>query len=413
MKEYFNNPEIKKSYIIFMIIMVIFLIANYIMIQVSYENIRSDYIKVLGGMTAKLVENNPQLETKIVLLMTKELTKEEEEKGKEILRQYGLSESLEVSLFPYIKDSFRNSIMNILFLGIILTGILFILNYIQYRYFYTHIRSLSLAAKKIVEGDYNLKINETKEGDLSKLTQSFNAMGEVIRGNIFVLKKEKNFLVDLLSDISHQLKTPLSTMILYNDIMLSKNLTKEQAKTFLSNNRDQLNRMKWLILNLLKLTKIDANAIELEIKEQSLNETIEEVIEILENKAVERNVKIDFISSQDISLSHDRLWLQEAFINVVKNGIEHADKGSHVLIDLKDNKAYTKITIHNRGDVIKEEDLVNIFKRFYKSTYSKKSDSIGIGLSLAKSIVEKHGGYIEATSQIDEGTSFIITFFKF
>ncbi|WP_053956434.1 HAMP domain-containing sensor histidine kinase [Inediibacterium massiliense] len=413
MKEYFNNPEIKKSYIIFMMVMVIFLIANYITIQVSYENIRSDYIKVLGGMTAKLIEENPQLETKIVPLMTRESTKEEEERGKEILRQYGLNESLEVSLFPYIKDSFRNSMMNILLLGIILTGILFILNYIQYDYFYGNMRSFSMAAKKIVEGEYNLKVNETKEGDLSKLAQSFNAMGEVIRGNIFALKKEKNFLVELLSDISHQLKTPLSTMILYNDIMLSKDLTKEQEKTFLIHNRDQLNRMKWLILNLLKLAKIDANAIELEIKEQSLNKTIGEVIEILENKAIERNIKVDFISSKDIKLSHDRLWLQEAFVNVLKNGIEHAKEGSHVVIDVKDNKAYTKITIHNKGDIILEEDLVNIFKRFYKGTHSKKSDSIGIGLSLAKSIVEKHGGYIDVTSKIDEGTSFMITFFKF
>jgi len=274
-------------------------------------------------------------------------------------------------------------------------------------------RSFSLAARKIVEGDYNLKLNEKKEGDLSKLTQSFNSMGEVIRGNIFALKREKEFLVDLLSDISHQLKTPLSTLILYNDIMLSKNLTNEQRDTFLRNSESQLNRMGWLILNLLKLAKIDANAIELEIEDQNLNETIEEVIEILESKALEGKIKIEYVTKSKVTFSHDRLWFQEALINLVKNGIEHAGEGGSVVIETEDNPVYIRIIVKNTGEIIPEEDLANIFKRFYKGINSKKSDSIGIGLSLSKSIIEKHGGYIEARSNIDEGTSFIITFLKY
>ncbi|TDT62451.1 HAMP domain-containing sensor histidine kinase [Fonticella tunisiensis] len=413
MKGYFNNPEIKKSSAVLFIIMAVFLICNYIVIKVNNENLRRDYIRVLGGITARVIEKSPQLEGEIVPLMTRELTREEELKGREILRQYGLSEGLGVSLFPYIKDSFRNSIFNILFLGIVLTGLLFLLNYLQYGYFYDNMRNFSSAAKRIVEGDYNLKLSGKKEGDLSKLTQSFNSMGEVIRAHIYALRKEKEFLVGLLSDISHQLKTPLSTMILYNDIMLTRELTKEQRETFLKNNQDQLNRMKWLIQNLLKLAKIDANAIELEIEKQSLNETIEEVIETLESKALEKKVKVDFISKGDVNFSHDRLWLQEALINVVKNGIEHSNEGGSVVIDLEDNPVYTRITVKNTGDIIPEEDLANIFKRFYKGRNSKKSDSIGIGLSLAKSIIERHGGYIEARSDRKEGTRFVITFLKY
>jgi signal transduction histidine kinase len=283
----------------------------------------------------------------------------------------------------------------------------------QYGYFYDHLRNFSRAAKKIVEGDYNLKLSGKEEGDLSKLTQSFNSMGEIIRGNIFALKKEKEFLVDLLSDISHQLKTPLSTMILYNDIMLAKELTKEQRETFLRSSQSQLSRMRWLIQNLLKLAKIDANAIDLEIEKQSLNETIEEVVEILESKAEERKIKLDFASGSDVSYNHDRLWLQEALINVIKNGIEHSAEGGSVDISLEDNPVYTRITVKNTGEVISEEDLANIFKRFYKGKNAKKADSIGIGLSLAKSIIERHGGYIEARSSMDEGTLFLITFLEY
>ncbi|MDF2671921.1 MAG: resE8 [Clostridiales bacterium] len=413
MRSYFNNPEIKKSSITLLAVMAIFILSSSMVIRANNENLRRDYIRVMGGITAKVIEKAPQLEGEIVPLMTGKLTSEEEAHGIDILRQYGLQESLDVSLFPYIKEGFSSSIFYILILGLALTGLLFLMNYLQHGYFYNNMRDFSSAAKRIVEGDYNLKFGEKSEGDLSKLAQSFNMMGEVIRGNISALRKEKEFLVDLLSDISHQLKTPLSTMILYNDIMLYKELSSQQRETFLKNTQSQLNRMRWLIQSFLKLAKIDANAIELEIEDQSLNETLEEVIETLESKALERRVRIDFIQREDILLMHDRLWLQEALINVVKNGIEHSPEGGNVAIDLEENPVYTRITVKNTGEVISEEDLANIFKRFYKGKNSSKSDSIGIGLSLAKSIIERHGGYIEARSDMDEGTRFIITFLKY
>lgn len=413
MKGYFNNPEIKRSSITLLAVMAVFIFVSCMVVRANNENLKNDYIRVMGGITARIVEADPELEEDILPLMTGKLTSEQEEKGMEVLRQYGLYESLDANLFPYIKDSFSNSMFNILLLGTALTVLLFLMNYLQHGYFYDRMRDFSTAAKGIVEGDYTIKLGEKSEGDLSKLAQSFNAMGEVIRGNISALKKEKEFLVGLLSDISHQLKTPLSTMILYNDIMLSKELSKPQRDTFLKNTQNQLNRMTWLIQNLLKLAKIDADAIELEIEEQSLNETLEEVIETLEGRAQEKNVLMAFSCKDEISLKHDRLWLQEALINVVKNGIEHSPEGGRVTIDLEDNPIFTRILVKNTGEVIEEEDLANIFKRFYKGRNSKKSNSIGIGLSLAKSIIERHGGYIEARSDMDEGTRFIITFLKY
>lgn len=296
--------------------------------------------------------------------------------------------------------------------GLLLTILLFIFNYVQYGYFYRNIRAFSSAAKKIVEGDYNLKLSEEKEGDLSKLTNSFNSMGEVIRANILQLKKEKVFLVDLLSDISHQLKTPLAALILNHDILLTRKLSQEQSRTFLLSNQNQLSRIQWLIQNLLKLAKIDADAVELDLEEDNLNETIDEAIEILESKAREEKVKVQFIEPGAVFMKHDRLWLQEALINVIKNGIEHSEKGDIVTVELEDNPIYTRIIVRDQGEGIEEKDLANIFNRFYKVKNKKNNDSVGIGLSMAKSIIEKHKGYIEAKSTPHEGTSFIITFLK-
>lgn len=413
MRRYFNNPEIKRSSMVLVGVMLIFMLASSLIIKANNERLRRDYIRVMGGAAARIIEKAPQLEGEILPLMTGKLTLEDETRGKEILRQYGLHEELDVTLFPYIKDSFSSSIYSILLLGLTLGVLLFIMNYFQHGYYYENMRSFSSAAKGIVEGDYTLKFGEKKEGDLSKLSQSFNMMGEVIRGNISALKIEKKFLVELLSDISHQLKTPLSTMILYNDIMLSKELSRDQRETFLKNNQNQLNRMGWLIQNLLKLAKIDANAIELDLEEQSLSETIEEALDAIESKAREKGIVINYSPGKDIMQKHDRLWLQEALINIVKNAIEHSNEGGRVLVELEDNPIYTRIAVKNTGETIPEEDLANIFKRFYKGKNSKKSDSIGIGLSLSKSIIERHGGYIEARSDEAEGTRLVITFLKY
>lgn len=410
---YLDNPELKRSSFILMAVMLVFLTVNYLLIRDNNENLKEDYINVLGSITAKVVEKNPDLEREIVPLMTREVTPTEAAKGREILSQYGLNQTLDNTLFPHVKDTFRRNELAIFTSGILLTLLLFTMNYFQLGYFYRNIRAFSLAAKRVVEGDYHLKLSEEKEGELSKLTRSFNSMAEVIRANLFQLKKEKVFLVDLLSDISHQLKTPLSTLVLNNDILLNRNLSKEQSQTFLLSNQSQLTRIQWLIQNLLKLAKIDADAIELEVEEQSLNETIEESMEALHSKAEEGKVTLEFIpASGQVAIPHDRLWLQEALINVIKNGIEHSKEGSKVTIELEENPVFTRITVKDQGEGIEEKDLVNIFNRFYKVKNAKKSDSVGIGLALAKSIIEKHGGYIEAKSKLHEGTSFIITFLK-
>jgi signal transduction histidine kinase len=414
---YLENPEIKKAYAVFLLIMSIFIVSNYMIIKNNNDRLKSDYVKVMANITARVVEKDPALEKEIVPLMTNKISKVNEAKGIAIIKQYGLSDKLDTKLFPYINDNFRRCELSAIFAGAILTFILVIFIYLQYSYFYKNIRAFNLAAKKIVDGDYNMKLSEEKEGDLSKLTKSFNSMGEVIRNHISALEKEKSFLVDLLSDISHQLKTPLSTLILYNDIMINKDLVKEQRDVFLKNNQSVLKRMSWLILSMLKLAKIDANAIELEIENQSLKETIEESIDALQAKAEESKVKVEFIyDDKSINFEHDRLWLQEALINIIKNAIEHSSKEAVVTIELEDNPVYTRIIISDSGEGICEEDLANIFKRFYKGKKSKgsqKEESIGIGLSLAKSIVERHGGFIEARSKRGEGTKFIITFLKY
>lgn len=412
-KRYFINPEIKISSCILLCLMSIFLFATFFILKLHDDNLKAGYIKSLGAITARVVQENPELEKEIVPLIIKEVSEEEAIKGKLLLKQYGLTENLESDLFPYISTTILRERYSIITLFMLMILVFFCLNYLQYGFFYRKIRKVTLGAKKVIEGQYDLSIREDREGDFSKMADAFNSMREIIRNNLSELKGEKQFLVDLLSDISHQLKTPLSSMIVYNDIMVNKELSKDQRQTFLLNNQSQLHRMNWLIQSILKLAKLDANAIELIKENQSLNESVQDAIDALESKAFEGNVKVVLKEQEEIIFEHDRLWLEEALINIIKNGIEHTLKGGEIIIELTENLVYQRVTIEDSGEGIREEDLPNIFKRFYKAKTSKKMDSVGIGLALAKSIVEAHKGMIEAESVVGVGTKFIITFLKY
>lgn len=256
-----------------------------------------------------------------------------------------------------------------------------------------------------------MNIYEEKEGDFTKLSFGFNNMRSIIQSQMVDLKKEKEFLVNLLSDISHQLKTPLAALIVYNDILSKPEITDENRNKFLENSKNQLSRMEWLIKSMLKLAKVDARAIEFSIKENSLNQTIEEVLEMLKVMAQTNNVQLCFneeLAQTQIYAEYDEQWLEEALINIVKNCIEHS-AGGKVAVSIEETPINTKVIIKDNGEGIDEKALPNIFKRFYKGG---KSDSIGIGLSLSKSIVEAQQGYIEVKSKVNEGTEFKVILMK-
>lgn len=410
MNRFFINPEIKKSSIMIILIMVVFFTANSFLAIYNNMRLKEDYTNSMGAIAAKIIEKDPGLEKDIMPLVTKRISNVEAKKGSELLKQYGISIDLSTSLFPYINKTLEHNIINSICIFLSLTIVMLILNYMQCGTFYKKIRKVTYSAKKVIEGEYYINFNENEEGDFSKLTGSFNSMKDVIKNNIDTLKKDKQFLVDLLSDISHQLKTPLSSIIVYNDIMLSKDLSREQEIIFLESNKNQLDKMNWLIKNLLKLAKIDAKAIDFCKENESLNETILESIDSLSSKASLKNIKINFNEKGEVILFHDRLWLEEALNNIIKNSIEHTSNDGNINISLYENPLFKRIIIEDTGEGIAEEDLPNIFKRFYKAKTSKNNDSIGIGLALSKSIIEANNGIIEVQSTPGIGTKFILTF---
>lgn len=410
---YFINMELRRSSKIFLSLMILFLIMTLVILWNHHQHLKSDYIKTFGAIASRIAELDPQMVNEIIPLITREASPRRIQIGENFLKQYGLTLDLENDYFPYLKPTFNNNTLIVVLAIAFMTTILFSLNYLQFVFFYRRIRLMTKGAKRIIEGDYDIQLPEDQEGDFSKLANAFNSMRKIILAHLDDLKKEKQFLVDLLADISHQLKTPLSSLIVYNDIMLHKELLPEQKEVFLLKKQDQLERMKWLISSILKLAKLDANSINFDRQENSLNETIYHAIDVLESKASLEKVKIIFQEESEVVFNHDSLWMEEALINILKNGIEHTSSGGQIMINLTENPLFRRITIEDTGEGIEKDELPKIFERFYKIQHTvKKSNSLGIGLALAKSIIETHDGLIEVQSQIDVGTKFNIIFLK-
>ncbi|MDC7729776.1 MULTISPECIES: sensor histidine kinase [Bacillus cereus group] len=408
------NREIKINILTLALISFLFIIYQVITVHILYDHLKNDYITIWSEITGKLIEQNPENEYEIIQALTNDTAnkKDYSSDGEMLLKQYGLSAELDSRLFPYLnKHISQNNIY--MFLGAIgFSLILIFLNYLQYKSFFLKIRNVTAAAHKIIEGDYTIDIKENREGDLAKLANSFHKLKNVIRKSMHNLMEEKQFLIQTLQDISHQLKTPLSTLTVNNDILLQGKLN-EQQYHFLHNNDVQISRINFLIHNLLKVSKIDARAILFEKENSDIIDTIYEVIASLNSKLNKKNMNIHLKTNEKISLFHDSIWMQEALLNILKNSIEHSNDNSSIYIEVTNSPIHTEIIIQDFGEGIASEDLPYIFDRFYKTKNSNKEGSIGIGLALAKSIIEAHHGFIKVESQKHSFTKFTITFMKY
>ncbi|MBM7587785.1 signal transduction histidine kinase [Bacillus pakistanensis] len=407
-----KNPEAKNTVRLFLFSLLLFIImVDYGTFYLT-QQFKNDYIESNAAITGALLEQHPELEGELVTLLTKDVSDDEKRLGMDVLSEYGITPELSMEFFPEMTEFFR-MITGFFIISLLLFFIsLFLLHYQFSTRMFTRIRELTRYADEVLEGRAVSSLPEFREGDFSKLIHSFNRMRFVIQKNIADLKKEKRFLVNLMSDISHQLKTPLAALTMYNDLMAEKELSKEQQDMFLEQGRQQLERMNWLIQSLLKLAKLDVGAIQFQKRNASLTQTVLGSVEILKELSVQKGVQVEVKAVQECFMKHDADWMTEALLNVLKNAIEHTPSGKNVSITLEESKALTKVHIWDQGDGIERGEVKNIFKRFYKGKKNKKSGSVGIGLSLSKSIVEGHNGIIQVESKIGEGTTFTFVFAK-
>lgn len=275
---------------------------------------------------------------------------------------------------------------------------------------YKEINELNNYLSIVCTGNFDLDIDSNSEGELSILKNNLYKVIVLLRTQNELLIKERRYLSDSLADISHQLKTPLTSMMVMTDL-IKEDVSKDKQKEFISIIENQLDKMKWLITNLLKLSKLDAGTAEFKIENVSAKNVIDDSIKpflvIMELKGITLN---NF--SEDFIFKGDRNWTDEAVSNVIKNCIEHTEKGGEITIFTQSTNIYDSIFIKDNGCGISKEELPHIFERFYHGKNSS-SDSVGIGLALAKTVMEKEKGTILIKSMENIGTEFEMRFYKY
>ena len=259
-------------------------------------------------------------------------------------------------------------------------------------------------------GDVNARIECDNEGELYRLFHSVNSLAAVLNAHADNELREKEFLKNTISDISHQLKTPLAALNIYNGLLQDESEASPTVKEFATLSEQELDRIETLVQNLLKITKLDAGSIVIEKTKENVADMMRDIELHFAYRARQEQKKIVLSGSDNVLLLCDRDWLIEAIDNIVKNALDHTEKGDTVRIEWKTVSSSIQIAVKDNGCGIHSEDLHHIFKRFYRSRFSKDKQGIGLGLPLAKAIVEAHNGTIEVDSELSRGTTFTMNF---
>lgn len=291
-----------------------------------------------------------------------------------------------------------------LILGITLTAIF----YLEARRYNQKLERLNQYLSLVCSGNYDLRLEENQEGELSILSNNLYKVISTLRTQKEMLEKDKVYLADALADITHQLKSPLTSMTMMTDL-LQEEVEEENTKEMLEVIASQLAKMRWLILNLLKMSKLDAGTTQLKREEVQIWDVIREsqapFLLAMELK------KIQIVDKTQNFIFHgDKNWTVEAVSNMIKNCIEHMQESGKLILETQHTNLYEELVIQDDGCGISAEDLPHIFERFYRGKNSSP-ESVGIGLALAKTILEKERAEIFVESEEGNGTRFVIRFY--
>lgn len=385
---------------------IVFCVISAVFTFIGLENIRKTSNDTINQLVNILLEKYPDVSEKEVAEILNNKT--EYTDNSEFLNKYGIYPEKDWVSYNN-QGSYKYVILSVsVCIAFGLAFAVLFLGYLKIQKKQT--MDIAKRIERINLGDYSLQIDENSEDELSLLDNQIYRTTVKFREQAENSRKDKENLQKSLSDISHQLKTPLTSIIvMVENILDDDDMPLEIRREFLNDIKHNTNTISFLVQSLLKLSKLDAEAVKFRYEQFEVKSIVDECIKNTAVMAEILGVRLE-TDCNDIILNCDRKWLCEAVTNIIKNCIEHSQNGN-IKITADQNKLYTKISIKDNGSGITKEDLPHIFERFYKGKNSS-DDSVGIGLSLAKTIIEKQGGYISVSSELNKGSKFVIKFFN-
>ena len=408
----FENKNIK--YLILPMIILTITASITITIQTikQYKAVKITLNEKIAEIMGKISESNPEMDSrKIIEILNSAKNTEQYEKGQTELSKYGI-EIDKINSIKLIENQMKTNLkLNVLI--ILLFSILWMTIIILYlRRRDKKIQQITNYINQIKNKKYDLNIEENTEDELSNLKNELYKITIMLKEESEISKKDKENLKMSVEDISHQLKTPLTSItIMLDNLKDNPNMEEKTKQKFIFEISKQVEWINWLVISMLKLSKLDANVVQFYDEKINLKKFIGEIIKNLEIPIEVKNQKIIIDGDSNVSFIGDYKWQQEAITNIIKNCIEHNANNGTIYINYEENSLFTKITIRDEGEGIPKEDLKHIFERFYKGKNSSEN-SVGIGLALAKNIIEKNNGMINCKSELDKGTEFVIKYMK-
>ena len=358
------------------------------------------------AVVSSLLEQGGSKETIVTALTNTEIS----EDGQSLLAAAGLGKRTEIGMRPFLNQFQLSTFCSMLCAAAFLLLVLAIGVFI---FFWKRKRLYQQADKVLmhyINGDYSCHLPQNYEGGIFQIFSSVEQLATMLQSKNETEHQAKEFLKDTISDISHQLKTPLAALAMYQEIIESETENAETVKQFAAKMGVSLKRMEQLILSMLKITRLDTGNIVFEKKSCRVSELIAHSINELTTRAKSENKQIQIDGDGEQQLICDMDWTGEAIGNIVKNALDHTQAGGIVRITWEHTPAMLRIFISDNGNGIAPEDIHHIFKRFYRSKHSLDTQGIGLGLPLAKSIIEGQGGVISVQSEIGNGTTFTLSF---
>jgi len=404
------NQELKRLAMLFLAIFVTALALGNLCVRIYIGQVRNEYKQLLAVIFGNVLEAYPEVEEEELIWILN--NKENVSVGASIMARYGILEGAESRSFAVQERQLALLQWGVTFfiLLLMLALAVFFMSYIRQRQ--NGIARLEAYVDAVDLGIGGLEIEENEDDELSGLRNEIFKLTVLLRQQADRAVAQRHALADSVADISHQLKTPLtSLMVLADNLAEGTQLDESTRRRFLSEITRQLAGMSWLVTTMLKLSRFDAGVVELSKKEIQVQDFVDEVLDRLEATAEWKSITFKVILSGTEYVLADKGWTGEALMNIVKNAIEHSPEGSSVEISCEENDVYTQIQVRDFGVGITEEERAKMFQRFYNRK-TNKEDSTGIGLSLAKEIMEKQGGSILVDSKEGKGTSFKLRFLK-
>ena len=369
-----------------------------------------------AGIVGTVAQKYPQAEAQVVQDLSA-TNAASVSLGTQVLEKYGLGDRSAVE-DPALSGADTGVAIGLLarllpaglaLVGLVCTG--FVLLLVRYqRAVSAQVGGLSVYLRQIEAGDYALDVRDNGEGSFSLLKNDLYKVTVRLREQAELLQKDKTALSNLIADISHQIKTPLTSVGVLADL-LAEDPPDEDRRAFVERLRAQLGRIQWLVATLLKLARLDAGTAVLKSELVDLRRLIERALEPLQIPLEIKNQRLEMHGDDNASFTGDLNWSAEALTNVVKNCIEHTPEGGKIEIHYSANTLYAEIIVSDEGEGIASRDLPNIFNRFYRGEKAGEN-SVGIGLALAKAIFNAQGGDITVRSQHGIGTRFVIRVFR-